>query len=102
MRAISSGSPGHGKFTEGLLRPAWLARASSGDVRLAAKDSKDGSAKVRATFVEAVAGEVAVLNRSECPAASDLAVWDVAIIEPYWDKPWIVMGMLSQLLDCQR
>jgi hypothetical protein len=41
------------------------------------------------------------LDRRERPTATNIKVWQAAIVESDWNEPWIIRTSQAQLVDCE-
>ena len=71
-------------------------------VRISPEDVQYYGDKTCGTVIRTVAEQVSTLDRSQGPAAADLPVRDVALIEPDRDKPRVAWVPEPHLLDGER
>ncbi len=65
------------------------------------KDPFYGFGEPGCAVVEAIAEQIGAQDRPECSATADVPVWDFTLIEPDWDKPGLIRGPETYLLDRQ-
>src|SRR6266568_5160271 len=66
------------------------------------QDTKNSRNKPCNILVVVITEQVSALNRRQGPASADVPVGDITVVESDRDKPWLVWGAQSQLLDSQN